>query len=1310
MQSGDVVAERFEIERLAGTGGMGAVFRARDRLTGETVALKSLFDPAKRNIERFVQEGRLLADLRHPGIVRYVAHGTTPAGEPYLAMEWLDGEDLSSRLSRAGLSVKESVALVRRVAESLAAAHVRGIVHRDVKPSNLFLQDGEIDRVRVLDFGIARLRHATRAHTATGALLGTPGYMAPEQALGEAHVDARADVFALGCVFYECLTGKPVFAAEHMMALLAKIVLEDAPRVKELRPALPDSLDDLVARMLSKDPAGRPADGAGVVAKIDALERLPIDESRTRPSSGFNARITEREQRVVSVVLAGADTHAGEIADAATIAIDAATKTVERMRRVVAPYGARFEWLADGSLVGTLAGHGTAMDEAAQAARCALAIRARLIDVPIVLATGRGFVAGRLPMGQVIDRATRLLRGAARRAPAEGAVEHSPPIRLDDVTAGLLDSRFDVGGDDAGLVLLGEREQLEVTRKLLGKATPCVGRDRELKMLEAIFAECVAEPVARTVLVTAPAGFGKSRLRYEFVRELKKHKEPIEIWFGRGDPMSAGSPFAILAQALRGALGIRDGEALAVRHQKLRARVARHVPSDDASRVAEFLGELVGAPFPESTSVQLRAARAEPVLIGDQMRRAWEDFLSAESKARPVLLVLEDFHWGDLPTVRFVDAALRNLHDHPVMVLAHARPEVHDTFPRLWAERRMQEIRLEELTRKAGERLVREVLGDGVSAETVAQLVTRSAGNVFYLEELVRAVAEGKGDALPETVLAMAQARLDALDPEARRLLRGASVFGDTFWRGGVIALLGGERRAVQAREWLDDLTVREIITPRPEAKFAAEVEYGFRHAIVREVAYASLTDSDKKLGHKLAAEWLEKIGERDAMVLAEHYERGGEPPEAVRWYLEAAEHALRGDDFAATIARADRGIACGATGETLGAFRLLQAEAHRWIGEFSKAELRGEEAFAHLPPRSALWFAAAGELVSACGLVSNHERLVALSVALREAGATGEASPALVIASARAAVQLLHAGKYAMVADFIDWLEEAARPLVASDPAVAGWIGRARTIQAGKSGDTQIGCAASEASAAHLEAAGDMRTACLQRMNLGYYQNELGMYREAEQTLRSALAQAERIGLHHVTAPGKTFLAYALGGLGEIDEGKTVAREAAETFASQGDRRMEAASRNHLARMLLAAGDAERAAAEARLAVTLCEAIPAMRASSLGSLALALLDLGKPGEALASAREGMTLLASLGGMDQGEARLRLAFALGLDAAGDRAGASDAIEAARERLVTRAAKMSDHSWRESFLEGVPENAATMKLAREWVDAHSGRPT
>ncbi|HEY4120753.1 MAG TPA: serine/threonine-protein kinase, partial [Byssovorax sp.] len=172
MQLGDVVAARFTIEAVAGSGGMGVVYRARDAADGRLVALKLLRarvgegDADDAEATRFDREARVLAGLAHPGIVGYLAHGTASTRQPFLAMEWLEGESLSARLRRGALSLVEAVSVARQVTAALAVAHRLGVVHRDVKPANLHLVDGSLDRVKVLDFGIARLG-ADPALTAT---------------------------------------------------------------------------------------------------------------------------------------------------------------------------------------------------------------------------------------------------------------------------------------------------------------------------------------------------------------------------------------------------------------------------------------------------------------------------------------------------------------------------------------------------------------------------------------------------------------------------------------------------------------------------------------------------------------------------------------------------------------------------------------------------------------------------------------------------------------------------------------------------------------------------------------------------------------------------------------------------------------------------------------------------------------------------------------------------------------------------------------------------------------------------------------
>jgi len=275
LDPGEVVGDRFVIERPAGHGGMGTVYRALDRATGRLAAVKAMARQSQSAAERFLREAVVLAELSHPRIVRYVSHGLTMHGQPFLAMDWLEGEDLSNRLARARLDYRESLSLVRHAGEGLAAAHVRGVVHRDVKPSNLFLLDRDPASIKVIDFGVARVSEGLSGVTRPGTKLGTAGYMAPEQAMGETDVDARADVYGLGCVLFECLTGRPPLVGRPA-ALLIKVLREEPPRPSTLNPDLSEEADALLARLLAKDRERRPKDARellGILDKVGSLVR-----------------------------------------------------------------------------------------------------------------------------------------------------------------------------------------------------------------------------------------------------------------------------------------------------------------------------------------------------------------------------------------------------------------------------------------------------------------------------------------------------------------------------------------------------------------------------------------------------------------------------------------------------------------------------------------------------------------------------------------------------------------------------------------------------------------------------------------------------------------------------------------------------------------------------------------------------------------------------------------------------------------------------------------------------------------------------
>ncbi|WP_437996819.1 protein kinase [Sorangium sp. So ce185] len=929
MRPGEVIDSRFEIERVAASGGMGTIYRALDRATGAPVALKLLGQPDRSAAHRFEHEARILAELDHPRIVRHVAHGVTPDEVPYLAMEWLEGESLAQRLARQKLDLEESLAVLRATAEALGAAHARGIVHRDIKPGNLLLVGGEVAGLKVLDFGIARTKRTLGALTRTGSVMGTPGYMAPEQATGDRdRLDARADIFSLGAVVFECLTGRPAFQGQHVMALLAKLLMEDPPRVRHLRPELPQELDDFVARMLAKDPEQRPRDGSAVLEALDALERDP-SSGLAAPPVLYEA-ITTGELRLLSMV-AAKELHPASCDGSANTLVAAMPGDLTRKLHTSAqPFGARVDALADGTIVLSIAGVGDAVEQAARAARCAMKLGQILPDASVVLATGRAEHTGSLPVGPVMDRAAALL--ALAELEARARPERKPdPVRIDDVTRSLLDARFEIEAARSGtFFLLQEREVGRSARTLLGKPSPYVGRDRELRNLRELLEDSFSGPEPRAILITGPPGIGKSRLRYELIEVLRERHPEITVAVGRGDSLSAGSPFSLLGSALRGAAGITGGEPAPAQRERLLSLVARApaLGPGDRTRIAAFLGEIVGTPFPSEADPRFQEARQSPALLADQIPLAYLDFMEAACAAGPYLLVLEDIQWGDAASLKLIARVLRELRDRPFAVLYLARVEVRKVFPILWEGSEVHEMTLGALPRRAAEELVRQMLGDGLPPAEVARLVERASGNAFYLEELIRAVAEGRADRLPETILGMVEARLEAIPPEARRLLRAASVFGETFWKQGALALLGDAGGSTLAVDWLPWMLQRELLERREQSRFSDQEEYAFRHALIRDGCYAMLPDHDRALGHRLAAEWLLQAGEHDAKVLAEHFERGGEPRLAVEFYLHAAEQALAGSDSAAASALAERGLALGAERDVEAALRGIREGA----------------------------------------------------------------------------------------------------------------------------------------------------------------------------------------------------------------------------------------------------------------------------------------------------------------------------------------------------------------------------------------------
>lgn len=261
-----------------GEGGMGSVYLAEHTLIRRKAAIKLLNSDLCNNpemINRFFNEAKAASSINHPGIVEIYDYGYHTDNGAFIVMQHLQGETLKERIKRMGrLPVPMAVTFTRQIAGALGAAHDAGIVHRDLKPDNIFLvRDPEVaggERIRILDFGIAKLTGAGDSQTRTGTVMGTPSYMSPEQCMGAGNVDSRTDIYALGCILFHMLCGQPPFAGDGW-SLIGAHIYQPPPAPSSVLPTIPPALEQMILRMLAKEPDNRFANAERLIATIDSL-------------------------------------------------------------------------------------------------------------------------------------------------------------------------------------------------------------------------------------------------------------------------------------------------------------------------------------------------------------------------------------------------------------------------------------------------------------------------------------------------------------------------------------------------------------------------------------------------------------------------------------------------------------------------------------------------------------------------------------------------------------------------------------------------------------------------------------------------------------------------------------------------------------------------------------------------------------------------------------------------------------------------------------------------------------------------------
>ena len=291
MDPGDLISGKYRLQRLLGAGGMGSVWAARNELTDRDFAIKFLLADLARNeeaLQRFFLEARACGQIKHPAIVDVYDMGQAEDGAPYLVMELLEGEGFDQRLTQAGVFPPvDAAAWVAFVARGLEEAHVRGLVHRDLKPGNIFfaLDDRGDVMPKVLDFGVSKAMHSKAGDfikTTTGAVLGSPAYMSPEQAQGETDVDGRSDVWSLGVILYEALTGEVPFDAPNYNALMVTIMMRQHEPVAEKCPDVPPALAKIIDEALAKEKSQRIGTARELAERLEAVVAM-LAASQTYP-------------------------------------------------------------------------------------------------------------------------------------------------------------------------------------------------------------------------------------------------------------------------------------------------------------------------------------------------------------------------------------------------------------------------------------------------------------------------------------------------------------------------------------------------------------------------------------------------------------------------------------------------------------------------------------------------------------------------------------------------------------------------------------------------------------------------------------------------------------------------------------------------------------------------------------------------------------------------------------------------------------------------------------------------------------------
>ncbi len=1295
------VVGRYTLERLIARGGSSSVYYGR-RDDGLVAAVKVLEgrNIADRDARRFEREAAVR--IEHPNIVQVHDAGVSVEGTPYLALELLAGETLNERLEKRRLSPAQARELGMQVAKGLASAHARGIVHRDLKPENLFCCDD--GAVKILDFGIALFDEEVTRITTEGMVLGTPWYLAPEQARGEVNLDQRVDVWGLGAVLYEALSGHGPFDREATLASMLAILREDLDPLAKAAPHVPEELAAVVERCLVKDREGRFQSINAVHDALAALEGMPAHSEP--PPAGISrpprTSIARGEQRVVAILLAEA------IADH------------ERIHRSIESFGGTFLPLFGNRALGVFGGERWEGDELERAMQAAEGARGAAWTMGVTAgkarADGRSIAGEALKTaetccateinGIVVDGPTARALGSLVRArkldPMPG--KHGPDSAVKELF--VVDLR-EVGRTKKSIAAIASPVHTpqsaqttlnDSTQGLEPVTSVLIGREAEIAHLDRAIGVVLEERRAAAILLRGPLGIGKTRLVQEALARLAGLPQ-LAVLEGHADSQRGKTALSLFATALgdyarsdqrETSVRLDDKAPLTARRAAIDA-LARDAIDDDAeaTETAPFLGELLGVPMPATTA--LEAAREDPQLMADRLRLAARDTICGLARGMAVALVLEDLHWADAASKALVNDLLEALEASPFLLIGSTRPEEGDQ--NLFAWHATQRIEPRPLSSTEIEKLSRALAGRELSHEVARQIADRTQGNPLFVEQTLLALQEQAASdtsdstlfqlPLPPSVEAALQSRLDALPAHERDACKRLAILGRPAAVPDLEALGVVEPIAI-----LESLRRRGLVSARILDATTSEREFRFRSAVLGEVAYRMMTDDAKRPLHLRVAKSLERARNRDHEEIASHYERGADSMNAAEHYATAALGASKRGDGLSALRCSDKALELKVRPGRLYDLRYVRGESLYYLGRFeeSLAELELADNFAAAEAQRGRV-----QVMRFGALFQTGKRDEALRAAERGLESAKQSADAdlISLSSSRRALALMFLGDF----DSARVSLSAAREVMSdASPSTQALVLMNECDLAGMEGRVGAHLRALTSASAFLEQCGHLRRLANNLVNLGSVLCKVAAFDRAKTETERAIESCRRVGHRVGEGYARANLGYALVYLGELDAAERALVDAI-TFADRLNApRQRVIARRNLLLARLPQEPAENLIGAAMETVNLAASLGATtheRAEALTALARIQLRAGNLAAALDASTEAMRIRDSLGSVEVEEAFTFLTHARALAFMGRMDDARATAERGKARVIEKANTIDDSKLRASYLSRAP---------------------